>query len=911
MQAHVSVILCKFIKDRQCKRAFSLSYSNFFNSYPGLQSANWKDYTYYINLNMIKLWCNRNMSMELKDFWAKTGPFQSVYTHSMISGKVAQILTREYLSTGVREFLSAQLSLGRNDLISFIGYLVALHDIGKLDYSFQVRYDLLREKLLDQDELNEIYMPGVRHEKTSQMFLHSFWKAGGEERHSSSLFSLIVGAHHQGKKGNGNFRTVSQWQEYRNTLENRIRAQFYSSNGTVLPATSKTEQGAVGALLLGIMILADWISSGSTFSDAEQWIESSDAQDRIEKDTRLFLEKSGLKPEPAAWPDDFCGLWLTIPAAGKRPMQYEIERQLLNEDEKPLLVLIEAPMGEGKTEAGIYAAIQMAKYWGRDGLYVALPTAATANQMVGRVQGMLNLHDLSQSVRLLHSMAWLELSEETTVNSQDEHDEIASWLTPIKRGLLGQYAVGTVDQAMLAATNVKYGVLRLLGLSNKVLIIDEIHSYDAYMSEIIVRLLEWCRALQIPVVLLSATLPPSLKEKLLAPYTSQPLSGNYPLITMIGKDGTLSEHIIAATSHQLSVSIHQSPSLNNPDKIADAAVKEVENGGCLCVLMNTVKEAQDVYRAIEKQYSGDLLLFHAQFPAGQRAEIEQECICRYGKEKTQRPKQSILVATQVVEQSLDVDFDAMITAVAPIDLLLQRMGRVFRHEDTPRPASHPCASVTVLTPEENNNYGASAYVYPECLLKTSQRLLKERDLIRIPEDLAALVQDGYDPSAAPEEDTKQWMAKLLKDEVEAGASQQFLLNTPDKLFSALSGQELYDDGDDFLLSAKTRLGEPSVRIALLQPDQAGILGPFLKKKGTKTFASVWDKKVAELVMKQSVSVRASRLGDLSELSDIKGDILLTGTRILCADDMGCCHLGNGKSLQFDPKLGLMIREGEL
>lgn len=329
------------------------------------------------------------------------------------------------------------------------------------------------------------------------------------------------------------------------------------------------------------------------------------------------------------------------------------------------------------------------------------------------------------------------------------------------------------------------------------------------------------------------------------------------------------------------------------------------------MLMNTVKEAQTVYQAIEKRYSGDLLLFHAQFPAGQRAEIEQECIRRYGKDKSLRPKQSILVATQVVEQSLDVDFDAMITAVAPIDLLLQRMGRVFRHEDTPRPASHFCASVTVLTPDENNRYGASAYVYPECLLKTAQRLLEDRDQIHIPEDIAPLVQEGYDPSAAPEEDARQWMAKMLKDEVEAGASQQFLLNAPDKIFSALSGQTLYDDGEEFRLSAKTRLGEPSVRIALLKPDQLDLLEPFLKKKDEMILAAVWNKKVAESVMKQSVSVRASRLGELSGLSYIKGDILLAGTRIFRSDETGSCRLENGKILQFDPQLGLIIKEGEL
>ena len=851
-------------------------------------------------------------NMELNDFWAKTAPYQSVYTHSIISGKVAQVLVNEYLSPGIVELLSTQLSLDRNSLIRFVRYLVCLHDVGKLDYSFQVRDERLREKLLDQTELQEIFIPGVRHEKTGQMFLHSLWKERCEDRLASALFSKIVGAHHQGKAGSGNFRSGSAWQEYRSSLEAGIREQLYSNQEAVLPSVPKSAQGTVGTLLLGIMILADWISSGNTFSDAETWIANADAPKRIEKEAKLFLEKSGLKPRSVSWPDDFCGLWPSIPLTGKRPMQCVIEQVLHDAQEKPLLFLIEAPMGEGKTEAGIYAATQMARYWGKDGLYVALPTAATANQMVGRVQELLDLHQISQTVRLLHSMAWLELPDMGEINSQDEHDEIATWLAPVKRGLLGQYAVGTVDQAMLAATNVKYGVLRLLGLSNKVLIIDEIHSYDAYMSEIIVRLLEWCKALQIPVVLLSATLPPALKEKLLAPHTSERMSGDYPLITMVGRTGNVSEHIIPATSHRLTVCTRLIPVLGDPDRIAEAAVKEVEKGGCLCVLMNTVKEAQEVYRAIEQRYGGDLMLFHAQFPAGRRTEIEQECIMRYGKDKTHRPKCSILVATQVVEQSLDVDFDAMLTALAPIDLLLQRMGRVFRHEDTPRPASHSQASVSVMIPEESGNYGASAYVYPECLLKTAQRLLMNREVIRIPEDLAPLVQQGYDPSAAPEEDAKQWMEKLVKDAVEAGASQQYLLSAPDKLFPALTGGELYDDdNDEFRLSVKTRLGEPSIRIALLSPGQVCGLEPFLRTKGRTTVAAVWDKRVAESVMKQSLSVRFSRLGDLSGFLDIKGDMLLSGMRIFCTDETGCCNLGNGKILQYDSKLGLIIREGEL
>lgn len=850
--------------------------------------------------------------MDSRNFWAKTSPFQSISTHARISGIVATVILDELLSAGVRAQLCDNLSLDSDQLRGFVGYLVSLHDLGKIEYSFQVQNEDMRRAIESDRCMQEVFKPGTRHEKTGQSFLRAFWKESGEDHQSCALLSKVIGAHHQGKTGSGNYNPNSAWQPLRISLEAELKKFFLGDQPFRLPRVQKNRQGSTAAILLGIMILSDWIASGTSFADAETWIDSIDADNRIRAKSEQFLAKSGLKPYPFTWPESFCGLWPNIPADGKRPMQREIERQMHSMKEKPLAVLIEAPMGEGKTEAGIYAAVQMAAQWGKDGFYIALPTAATANQMVGRAQALLDMHKLSTAVRLLHSMAWLETTSDNQFNSADEHDEVASWLAPLKRGLLGQYAVGTVDQAMFAATNVKYGVLRLLGLSNKVLIIDEIHSYDAYMSEILVRLLEWCKALEIPVVMLSATLPPAMKEKLLAPYTSQSLSGNYPLLTMLWQNGIVQERIIPETSHRLTISTKLLPILNEPEKIAEAAIREVKDGGCLCILMNTVKEAQTIYSAIKARYSGDLLLFHAQFPAGRRAEIERECIRKYGKDKSQRPKQSILVATQVVEQSLDVDFDAMLTAIAPIDLLLQRMGRVFRHENTERPASHKAASVTVMVPKEGKSYGVSAYVYPECLLNSARRILVEKNSVQIPEDLAAIVQKGYDPSNVPEDEINAWRKKILRDEVDAGASQQYLLNAPDKLFSALDGFALYDDDEEaFSLSAKTRLGEPTIRVALLSPEDMNLLYTFLKSEGEHRTASVWDHNAAEQVMKQSVPVRVSRLGQLPDTWGIRGAMLLSGTRIVPTDENGNARLGNGNILRFDPELGLIIKEGEL
>lgn len=846
---------------------------------------------------------------ELGAFWAKTEPFQSVLTHAYVSGAVAQYLLDGYLSTGDRRQLADGLGLSADEVRSFVGYLVSLHDVGKLEYSFQSGNPEMREKLAGEPTLREPFQPGVRHEKTGKRYLRVLWKDWAGDRNAYRTFADVIGAHHQGKSGNDGFRRSSSWNAVRDAMEERLRKRFLGDGRVELPHIAEDREGSVSALLLGLLILADWISSGPAFADAEAWIGRPDGLRLLREKALAFLEKSGLQPCNFAWPETFCGLWPAIPESGRRPLQKDLE-ELFAETGEPLsLVLLEAPMGEGKTEAGVYAALRMARQWGKDGFYAALPAAATANQMVGRLQALLETHGLQAAVRLLHSMAWLTETD-TDVHSRDEREEAARWLAPLRRGLLGQFAVGTVDQAMLAASNVKYGVLRLLGLSNKVLIVDEIHACDTYMTEFILCLLKWCRTLEIPVVMLSATLPPQRKQKLLAPYTDRELTGAYPLITTVDRRGELREHVVAGTGHRLRVSLRLLDILGDAERIAEAAVDEAEGGGCICVLMNTVREAQAVYRAIRGIYDGDLLLFHAQFPADRRAELEKACVTRYGRDKSRRPEKSILVATQVAEQSLDVDFDTMLTAAAPIDLLIQRLGRIFRHADTPRPANHPAAAITVLVPKAEGGFGPSAAVYPECFLKSALRVLSGRETIAVPEDVAALVREGYDPALVPEEEVKAWNENQIEEGLEAGASRAYVMNPPEARFSGLESELLYDEDEDaYALSVKTRLGEPTVRLALLDEEEMKALEPFVLDKGGIRIAAVRNREVAERVMKRSLSVRASRLGNLSGLSDIKGDMLLSGTRILPLRE-GRCPLPGGKTLRLDEKLGLLIEEGD-
>ena len=185
------------------------------------------------------------------------------------------------------------------------------------------------------------------------------------------------------------------------------------------------------------------------------------------------------------------------------------------------------------------------------------------------------------------------------------------------------------------------------------------------------------------MVLLFAALPPEKRGQMLSACTDERAEPCYPAVTAVTESGKMIVRLVSCTERRQTVRVSLCPLLRREGEIARMAAGLVEQDGCLCVLLNTVRQAQAVCSVLRTVgFDGELLLFHARFPAGQRDEIERRCIRLFGKDKAHRSKKAILAATQVVEQSLDVDFDAMITAAVPMDLLLQRLGRELRHEDT-------------------------------------------------------------------------------------------------------------------------------------------------------------------------------------------------------------------------------------
>jgi CRISPR-associated endonuclease/helicase Cas3 len=535
-------------------------------------------------------------------------------------------------------------------------------------------------------------------------------------------------------------------------------------------------------------------------------------------------------------------------------------------------------MGIGKTEAAFY----LIRHWeagiGLRGSYFALPTQATSNQMFTRAREFLEKTYLAQvNLQLLHGHAALshelQLLQQgyrhllTPRYSGDNHEDSqrvisAEWFTYRKRGLLAPFGVGTVDQALLGMLQTRHFFVRLFGLTGKTVIIDEVHAYEAYMTTLLERLLEWLAALGSPVVLLSATLPAERRKGLARAYAkglglnpvptlSQP---DYPRITWV------------TPSNQGVQSITQPPESSRelilrwiPDDLTDLPSRlqgALTNGGCAAIICNTVRRAQEVYHALKPLFPGvaddggpKLELFHSQFLYQDREDREKRALSRFGKPDgkvilsdgqeviVQRPGKAILVATQVIEQSLDLDFDLMVTDIAPIDLLLQRAGRLHRHErGEKRPQGLGAAQLWVRQPVLADGVpqfdGGSASVYePHLLLRTWLALQERTDqgivTLKLPDDIDALVQQVYrDGSAAPDlapalrdalEDTKIKMNDELQKE--ATEAKDRWIKGPD--YEGALWRLAQDPKEEDTLElhqvhrALTRWGPPNVQVVLL------------------------------------------------------------------------------------------------
>lgn len=840
--------------------------------------------------------------------WAKSSPYKSLKQHMIETGCCAQVLMNRGPAQPFLHALRHLTGLSDDKNLHLVGYIAALHDIGKCHPFFQkTAVDLPQiQKLKDAGCFASSGVPcRFRHELATEEILSRIW---GERRffprRTRRTITRVLAMHHQGKHGEycDIERKAQLWQDAQNLLELEMRQTFQPPELT--DVTDFGHSDAFALNLMGTVILSDWIASGEVCENSAA--EKTSLKD-IQQTAERTIQSCGLisgKLLPAY--DDFCALWPEIPPQGIRPLQKECT--CMNYQDLSLC-LLEAPMGEGKTEAALHIVSHLMEKCGKNGFYVALPTSATSNQMHHRIDALFQEHGLPPS-RLLHSMAWLvDAAAQLNVSLEDDEDRqiLSQWLMPLRRGLLSQYAVGTVDQAMMSVMQIKYGVLRLLGLADKILVIDEIHSYDAYMNQIIRQLISWCHALSIPMVLLSATLPRAKKRELLAAAgaTDTASSQDYPLITAVSYDGTVTERPVCAfTKRQYHFALRQI--MNDRQAIAELAVDKIKNGGCLCLLMDTVRSVQTLYPVIKGKITPDtdLIVFHARFTAERRQQIESECIAKFGKNAgSHRPQKAILLCTQVVEQSLDVDFDFMMTEIAPIDLLLQRAGRVLRHESTPRPRDCSQAEIDVFVPADHN-FAAIENIYYPILLERTEKYLASHTKIAVPEEMRQCIEEVYSEQVRSGE-LQKYSEKIFSEQVQEAQAHGVILPFPqdDRFFACgkdASSFFVFQDKEDVDFQAlKTRLTFDSRRVALLKP------GLFSQARDNPGHAEV-----ARQVLMQTVNLRlhgsAESQGITTDQENaFEGEKLLKGCLIVKLEENNIAKLNNFK-ITKDDIIGVII-----
>ena len=439
---------------------------------------------------------------------------------------------------------------------------------------------------------------------------------------------------------------------------------------------------------------------------------------------------------------------------------------------------------------------------------MGLPTGVSAEAIQGRVDEFLTSHDM-RNTKLYTSKAML----------LREPGEKPVWTDMSRQRLLAASAVGTVDQVMTAVRLVRFESVRMDGLASKVLIIDEIHAYDAYMLAVIKDLLKICGELGVPVIMLSATLPISTKNDLLGVLCDGDieLHNGYPMISYVTKDGKTHEHVSHQYMPDKKISCELLPILNDNDKIARYAVDAVKNGGCECVIMNTVADAICVYDKIKEKKSDNckIILYHSRMTINARDKKSREILKMCGKDRSERPERAIIVGTQVLEQSLDIDVDYMIIAICPIDLLFQRIGRYHRHGDegTIRKRVDVGNTVQVLIPADLSNYGGTEYVYEKCYLDATVDTIQEHNNhLLIPSGMPDMINYVYNHASVDVQ------VRQIIDEANSDAGNIKIEN----------GFEIYTKRnaltDKNLNVRLSNVDETTVQIAILDDEEIHALG---------------------------------------------------------------------------------------
>lgn len=680
-----------------------------------------------------------------------------------------------------------------------LGALAFLHDVGKANAGFQAKQWLRTEQ-----SVPEGWPPMAGHTNEALFIFMDASLAGALPMDAMSkwgsaclnLWRASISHHGRPVEDPSDSNVTHLWQpvmqrgevcyDPRATLADVghcLRLWFAPAfeAGPTLPETPEFAH-----LFAGLVQFADWLGSDTKFfpytelgEDRNQtaWQRGKDAVAHIGMDVQVWRQVLPTLP-------DFAKVF-GVPAP--RPIQAKMSEPALGN-----LLILESETGSGKTEAALWRFAQLFQTGQVDSLYVALPTRVAATQLYSRtLQFAKNLWAESQqgAPLVVRALAGYESADGHDIaqklpdfkvlwaDQPDEQKAHTRWAgESSKRFLAAPLAVGTIDQALMAALQVRHAHMRYSLLSRSLLVVDEVHASDAYMATLLAHLLKAHINAGGHALLLSATLGASARnryQKLVSPRTPMPslaqaMAAPYPALT----DGACTQ-ALPDSGRSKQVDWQVKDCIDQPDAIASLAIEAAKQGAKVLVIRNTVPAALETFRAIEAQaekcglqqalfqLNGIASVHHSRYSREDRPMLDQAVELQIGKQRKETLKACIVVGTQTLEQSLDIDADLLITDLCPMDVLLQRVGRLHRHDRAAheRPEEYRTAQAVVLLPEghslesclKKSRHGLGRFhngggIYADLrILEATRRLISKSTGHLIPKDNRELVERATHP----------------------------------------------------------------------------------------------------------------------------------------------------------------------
>ena len=780
-------------------------------------------------------------------------------------------------------------------------FFLALHDVGKFARAFQSLAPNLSSALVSA-------MPGKSYDERHDTLGWLAWRdviaadlslPSSSREFWNSWICAVVGHHGKPPKENTGLVPLRSKKFFLTEDLDAASAWTQAMATIFLPSTPWPTINAKHEIILqkhswrlaGLAVLADWLGSHQGYFPyrsracdlADYWQTTA-----LPAATRVVRD-SGVSPSPVR-------TWVSAKEVLPHldpPTPLQDYASTVDLGAGPQLFLLEDVTGAGKTEAALILAHRLMAEGRADGFYFGLPTMATANQMYERVGGAYGKFYQSgahPSLVLAHgARQWIDAFRDSVISADEApgdrnyaKDDVSAtaqctaWLADSrKKALLADVGVGTIDQALLAAMPARHQAMRLLGLAGKVLVVDEVHAYDSYMTALLASLLRAHAKQGGNAILLSATMPATLRERLARAFASGRSGGSgdlapdahYPLATQVGD----AVKTVACGARPITRRRVELRFCSDRDSVLTMIETMAHSGRCVGWIRNTVADARQAYAALRARLPRETVhLFHSRFAMGDRLTIERDVLRRFGRDSTASDRRGqVVVATQVIEQSLDIDLDVIVTDLCPVDLLIQRAGRLQRHarrsdgmRSNDGTEHRPTATLWIYGPTPDpmpsadwyaSYFPGGRFVYPHVgrLWLTSQALQRAGAIaspgeLDDPASVRSLVEAVYGENATTWPDTLAAASNKAEGEGSA-ASSQGVFNSLDLTagYRQDSASQWYDDAQ-----VATRLGEATIAVFLARASADGQLHPWCAHP-----SHPWDM--------SSLSLRASQVRDLS------------------------------------------------